>query len=198
MAQTSNSNIEPLLSVLIPTINGRETHFNRITTKLSTQINKVGADKVQLLFYKDKRGEHTTGHKRNVLLEQSTGKFVVFVDDDDDVSPDYIVTIVNAIQNHPNVDAIGINGMYTDASHQKPFETGKRWNWDTVNGYYVRFVNHISPIRREHAIKIKFPDKTIGEDYEWTMALKQSGLIKKDFVIKKMIYYYDYVANKTY
>lgn len=188
----------PLLSILIPTIDGREKYFQRITEKLTRQIIKVGVEKVQLLFFKDKRGEHTTGHKRNVLLQQATGKFVVFVDDDDDVSPDYVQQIVATIQNNPHIDAIGINGVYTDNNKQMPFETGKRWGWDTVNGYYVRYINHISPIKREIAIQIKFPDKTIGEDYEYTMELKRSGLIKNDKVIKKQIYYYDYVANKKY
>ena len=187
----------PLLSVLIPTINGRERYFDHITKKLTRQIHQVGEKKVQLLFYKDKRGESTTGAKRNVLLEQSTGKFVVFVDDDDDVSLDYVSSIVKAIEENPDIDGIGINGMYSDGRQQMPFETGMRWNWDTVNGYYVRFINHISPIKREHAIKIGFPDKTIGEDYDFTMRLKQSGLIKTDYIIKKRIYYYDFRPNKN-
>lgn len=188
----ANNKVSPLLSVLIPTIDGRETFFNYITEKLTRQIHKVGTDKVQLLFYKDKRGEHTTGFKRNVLMEQAKGTFISFVDDDDDVSVDYISTIVAHINAHPNADAFGINGMYSDGKNQVPFETGKRWNWDTVNGYYVRFINHISVIRREHALKIGFPDLTIGEDYEFTMKLKDSGLIDNAPTIKKKIYYYDY------
>jgi glycosyltransferase involved in cell wall biosynthesis len=183
--------------VLIPTIDGREVFFNHITRKLTHQINKVGTEKVQLLFYKDKRGENTTGAKRNVLLEQSKGKFVVFVDDDDDISPEYIPSIIATIQDNPDIDAIGIQGVYSEnGNNQMPFETGARWNWETTNGWYTRFVNHISPIKRDIAIQFKFPDKTIGEDYDWTMQVKKSGLIKKDVIIKKKIYYYDYRPNK--
>lgn len=193
----ANKTVSPLLSVLIPTIEGRERFFDHITRKLTRQIHQVGEKKIQLLFYKDKRGEATTGAKRNVLLEQSKGKFVVFVDDDDDVSMDYISSIIKVIEDNPDIDAIGINGMYSDGRIQKPFETGMRWKYEETNGYYTRFVNHISPILREHAIKIGFPDKTIGEDYQFTMDLRNSGLIKKDFIIKQKIYYYDYRPHKN-
>ena len=186
-----------LLSILIPTVNGRERFFEHITRKLTKQINQVGSDLVQLLFYKDRKGEHTTGYKRNVLIQNAKGKFVVFVDDDDDVSQDYVKSIVDKIALNPDLDAIGINGIYTSNGVQTPFETGARWNWEMTNGYYTRFINHISPVKRAHALKIKFPDTTIGEDYDWTMNLKKSGLIKESETIKKSIYYYDYRANKN-
>jgi len=186
----------PLLSILIPTIEGRERFFDFITKKLTHQINQVGADKVQLLFYKDKRGENTTGHKRNVLIEQSTGKYVVFVDDDDNVSNRYVATIINAINEH-DVDAFGIQGIYTEnGANSTYFETGLKHHWEKTNGWYTRTINHISPIKREHAIKIKFPDKVFGEDYEWTMELKASGLLKTDHIIKEKIYFYEYITNK--
>lgn len=187
----------PLLSILIPTVEGREKYFNHITKKLTKQINLIGIDKVEILYYKDKRGENTTGAKRNTLLEQSKGAFVVFVDDDDDISHDYVERIINMIESNNDLDAIGINGMYTSGNEQKPFETSIRWNWEVTNGYYTRYINHISIIKREHAVSIGFPDVTIGEDYEFTMNLKKSGLIKNEKTIKSMIYYYDYRANKN-
>jgi hypothetical protein len=194
---STKKKISPLLSILIPTIEGREHFFNHITRKLTHQINAYGVDKVQLLFYKDKRGENTTGYKRNVLLEQSRGKFVVFVDDDDDVSTNYVQLICDVITNQPSIDAIGVRGIYTaDGQGKTKFETGIRWNWEVTNGCYTRYINHISPIRRSIAIQFKFPDKTLGEDYDWTMEVKNSGLIKSDFIIPQEIYYYDYISRK--
>ena len=188
----------PLLSILIPTIEGREGFFKTITNKLTYQITKDAINKVELLFYKDKRGQKTTGHKRNVLIEKAKGKFVVFVDDDDDVSSDYVFEIIKAIEDNPSVDAIGIRGVYTSTNEQTPFETSIKWSWEKTNGFYTRYINHISPIKKEIASAIKFPDKTIGEDYDYVMQLKKSKLIKTEVVIKKQIYFYDYVQNKKY
>jgi len=189
--------VSPLLSILIPTIEGRENFFNRLTNKLTYQINEVGIDKVQLLYYKDKRGEKTTGAKRNVLIEQSKGKFIVFVDDDDSVSNNYVSAIVGCIENNPDIDAIGIQGIYTEnGSNSTFFETGLKYNWEKTNGWYTRTINHISPILRKHAITVKFDDITFGEDYKWTMDLKATGLLKKDFIIKDKLYFYEFITNK--
>ena len=187
------------LSILIPTLYGREHLFNRITQKLTKQIHKAKAGKrVEILTYKDKRGEHTTGHKRNVLLSKAKGKFAVFVDDDDTVSSDYIRKILGAIKENPKADAIGIQGMYTEnGKNPVPFEVAIGHPYELKNGWYLRPPNHIVPVRREHAIAVGFPDKTFGEDYEYCMGLKESGLLKEGVVIKHNMYQYDFIPNKT-
>jgi glycosyltransferase involved in cell wall biosynthesis len=186
---------EPLLSILMPTLDDRKHFFNHISQKLSNQIKQVGEKDVEFLFYCDNR-ERTTGHKRNVLLQQARGKFVVFVDDDDDVSPNYVDLICKAIRQH-DVDAIGICGIYTENGlNPKPFITGRKYNWETIGNTYCRFVNHISPIKRTIAQQFDFPDLTIGEDYQWTMAIRDSGLVKTDYIIQDKVYFYEFRPHK--
>lgn len=186
---------EPLLSILMPTLDDRKHFFNHIAQKLSHQIKKVGEKDVEFLFYCDNR-ERTTGHKRNVLLQQARGKFIVFVDDDDDVSPDYVDLICQTIR-EKDVDAIGIRGIYTEnGMNPTPFVTGMRYNWEQINGVYCRFVNHISPIKRTIAQQFEFPDLVIGEDYQWTMAIRDSGLVKSDHIIDQNLYFYEFRPNK--
>lgn len=188
-----------LLSILIPTLHSRKLYFDRLVTSLLKQAKEGGnTKKIEILSYPDNR-KVTTGYKRNKLIEKAKGLFTVFIDDDDDVDANYIELVLKAITENEEIDAIGINGIYSENNSKRmPFETSLKHNWEERNGWYYRTINHISPVRREHALKIKFPDKTMFEDYEWTMDLKNSGLLKKEFVIKKPIYFYNFVLNKNY
>jgi len=118
------------------------------------------------------------------------------VDDDDDVSNDYVIKIIEAITTH-DVDAIGIRGIYTENGvRPEPFETSLKHGWSKQGNRYLRYCNHISPIKREYAKQIKFPDKVFGEDYDWTMELKKSGLLKSDYVIPTPLYFYKFRSKK--
>ena len=186
-----------LLSILVPTLDERISKFRYLSKVISHQINQAGLQtKVEFLYYKDNR-EHTTGHKRNVLLDQAKGKFVVFVDDDDELAPTYVQDIVQVIERMPDIDAIGLQGVYTqNGAGHKAWETSINHTWEEAGGRYLRYINHISPIRREHAVKARFTDKVIGEDYDYTMQLKQLNIIKKEFIIQKPLYFYHYISNK--
>lgn len=187
------------LSILIPTLITRKGYFENITSVLNQQIKTLNAqDKVEILAYTDNR-EKTTGYKRNVLLQKAKGLFSVFVDDDDMVASFYVAEILKAIEENPEIDAIGIQGIYSeDGGKKEPFETSLAHHWEKVNGWYYRTINHISPIKTELAKRVLFPDKVRFEDYEWTMALKETGLLKSEVVIKKKMYFYDFVSQKRY
>jgi glycosyltransferase involved in cell wall biosynthesis len=188
-----------LLSILIPTLQHRAGFLIRIKNELNNQVKRLGVqDEVEILVYKDNR-QKTTGYKRNILLQKSKGLFTVFIDDDDMVAEFYIEEILKAITDNPDIDAIGIQGHYSaDGSKYEPFETSLKHHWEKVNGWYLRTINHISPVRREHAVSVLFPDKVLGEDYEWTMALKKTGLVQKEVVIGRCMYTYDFVSDKNY
>jgi glycosyltransferase involved in cell wall biosynthesis len=49
------------------------------------------------------------GAKRNAMIKLAQGQFIVFVDDDDDVSGDHIDTLLNAIQANRDADCITFN-----------------------------------------------------------------------------------------
>lgn len=182
-----------ILSILIPTLLERENFLNEMMSNLWKQIQEANAvDKVEILT--DARGVgFSTGIKRNDLLKKSTGKYVWFVDDDDYIFPYAIADILKAAENNP--DVIGINGiMTTDGRSQVDWEIRLGHPYKAVkrNGleYYLRFPNHITPMKREHAIRVKFPDKKVFEDYEWAHALNEAGYLKTQIVIDKPIYHY--------
>ncbi len=188
------------MSILIPTLDSRQTYFNHISSKLAGQIQENDLqDQVEILHYPD-NGGLSTGYKRNVLLQKAKGRFEVCVDDDDDVSEHYVIAIVGAIKLYDkddSLDAIGIRGIWTEnGSKATQFETALKHKWETTNGIFYRYCNHISPIKTKYAKQFKFPDKYIGEDYDWTMQLRNSGLLKKDFVIPNNLYFYRFRTNK--
>jgi len=182
-----------LLSVLIATMPSRKDMFTSLTSKLLCQVSKYESS-VELL-YDDTMGINI-GDKRNQLLQRANGLFSVFVDDDDDVSYNYIELIIEAIRSDPKADAIGIRGSisFNGLSEKKWIISGKYKGWYEENNVYYRTHNHISPVKTELARLVGFPSKSHGEDYDYSMALLPH--IKTEVFIDSEIYHYKYIAKK--
>lgn len=187
-----------ILSVLICSLYSRAGMLAALVRDLYEQIEKLNvAENVEILINADS-GEKTTGEKRNDLIELSTGMYVVFVDDDDKVMDCYIEESLKAVKERP--DVVGINGIkITDGKTESNFFISKSFDESEIpkiNSVYWRPTNHLCPIKREIALQIKFPNKTIGEDWEWSQKLRQSGLIKTEVKIIPTIYKYRFNSQK--
>jgi glycosyltransferase involved in cell wall biosynthesis len=180
-------------SILICTLEERTESFNKIYNKLQYQIaaNNLG-DQIEILFFRDNR-EHSIGFKRNALLKQSQGRYVCFVDDDDDVHGRYIPMIYEKLLQNPDcVSLLGI--MTTNGKHPEIFKHSLAYNdkYCTENGVHLRPPNHLNPIRRDIALQFSFPENNFGEDRSWTLLLAQSGLLKTEAVLDVPYYFYLY------
>src|SRR6478736_2156247 len=89
------------LSILIPTVVGREEKLQRLMDVLDPQFDELvkeaintGEMPVEIIIDKDNK-EVSIGAKRQRLLERAMGEYVVFIDDDDLVSETYIQDILN-------------------------------------------------------------------------------------------------------
>lgn len=187
----------PILSILIPTINGRENLYNRLQTELIRQIAKYNLlGKIQILNSKDKKGEHSIGWKRNLLLQHCEGEYSMFIDDDDMICEDSLPLIINLLNNKP--DVITLDGtLTTDGKNPKKFIHSLAYNeWFEKGGVYYRPPNHLNPMKTSIAKQFKFPDISMGEDRDWSMQICKSGLLKSEFSIGKTYYFYDYKTNK--
>ena len=176
------------LSILICTIPQRADMFNAIYSKLLRQAESVGKGEVEILF--NAQTEITTGHKRNLLIKESKGEFVVFVDDDDDVYDYYVDEIVKTIRENPDIDCIGTNGIisFNGQNHKKWFISKEYNHWHEQAEIYFRTPNHISPIRRSIAVSVPFPNVFVGEDSAFSIAVHP--LLKKEALIQKPMYHY--------
>jgi glycosyltransferase involved in cell wall biosynthesis len=192
---------EKLLSILIPTTPDREKVLYELLSELHNQIEKGGYDSfVEILVETDNK-ELSVGKKRQMLLEKARGKYVIFIDDDDEVSEDYLSSILEVIEKD-NPDVIGFTGfMTTNGIKRENFKISRDFPYTTItdtfgNNEYLRFNNHISPIKREIALKVGFKDMVFGEDYDYAKRLKESGLVKTETYINKDLYHYKYIYKK--
>lgn len=175
-----------LLSILICTIPSRKPQFDALIKVLESQW----VEGVEIL-YNGNGG--SVGSKRQTLLEQAKGEYVVWVDDDDNVSDNYISSILEATKTKP--DCIGIRGiMTTNGKLQKSWYISMDYfEWHEKEGAYYRHTNHLSPVKREIALKVGFPDKTHGEDYDYSMGLR--GKLFTEVKIPFGIYHYQYMRK---
>ena len=180
------------LSVLICTIPQRVEMFNALHNKILQQIEFCGLSQAEVLFNNDLSIK--TGEKRNQLIRESKGDFVVFVDDDDDVYDYYVQEIIQAIEKNPKVDCIGINGIisYNGQNHKKWFISKAYKHWFEKNDVFYRTPNHISPIRKSIAEKVLFPNQHHGEDFAYSLGV--FPFLKKEAIIEKPMYHYRYVG----
>lgn len=193
--QNSSNQLE--WSILICTLPERAKSFNYITDKLKRQILALGLqDRIEILYFLDPRGYLPTGFKRNKLLQASKGLYTCFVDDDDDVSSQYIGMIHEKLQSLP--DCVSLVGLITiDGKNQKKFIHSIQYDhfFETPEAYF-RPPNHLNPIKREIAIQFPFLPVTIGEDTEWAMRIVNSHKLQKEANVNTPYYFYIYKSKK--
>lgn len=181
------------LQILIPTLPERHASYNALFIHLN---NQIGERNVSIL--PDARGRHISiGKKRDDMLKAATADYVSFIDDDDMVTHDYIPKIYDAIQS--GCDVVGMRG-YMTTNRQRPENwcISIRYDWsDNKDGYrYVRYPNHLAPIKLEHARAAGFKDMGHGEDYDYSMRLKSLNILKEEYFIDEELYHYLYSTAK--
>jgi glycosyltransferase involved in cell wall biosynthesis len=191
---------EITLSILICSLHKRFGMLGTLLRNLHCQIEEANAVGVVEVLVNADGGEKSTGKKRNELIGNAKGEWVVFVDDDDEVANCYVTEILKALQSNP--DAVGLSGrITTNGREEKAWFISKNLPYcsrrdEQGREYYVRFNNHLSPTRRSIAAQIGFPDVYVGEDYDYARRLSEAGLIKSEVVIEKDLYHYKFVTNK--
>lgn len=182
------------LSILIPTTSNRSHYLSRLLKILEPQTT----DDVEILILNDNH-EYSIGDKRNHLVVSSSGEYIVFVDDDDIVSDNYIPLILDGIKSNP--DVVGIHLLhYEDGVHKgltyHSLKYDKWWDEPGENGLrnYYRNPNHLNPVRREYALRVEFPSVNMGEDRDYSKRILP--YLKTESYIKEPIYTYLFRTTK--
>jgi glycosyltransferase involved in cell wall biosynthesis len=181
-----------LLSILITHVPGpRDESLARLLDVLTGQVTERP---VEVII--DPRVDLSVGAKRQALMEESHGKYIVYIDDDDMVPEYYVDEILKAIEQ--DVDYIGFQmQMSVDGVDTKPtfHDWGRYKYWyDDENGYY-RGVSDKNPVRRSIAVNHPFVDVSLGEDKHWADRVAQD--IKTSTYIDKIMYYYIWSRSGT-
>jgi glycosyltransferase involved in cell wall biosynthesis len=152
---------------------------------------------VEILTLSD-NGQMTIGAKRNELMAMANGDYICFVDDDDEVAPNYIKVLMEGIKR--DVDVVQLNGIITtNGTNPKRFEHSLKYNeYKTKPELYERYPNHLNCIKHELVNYIKFQDINMGEDTIWATTVKNLGVLKTEYSHDEILYYYKYFQRKRY
>ena len=182
----------------------------RLMDILRPQLN----DQVEVLSDDRPRNQPPTGTKRTELYARANGKYVCSVDCDDWIAPDYVSSILEAAESDP--DVITFDGWYTENDRNHVdwcIKLGEKYEarHDQANGgkyMFFRFPNHLVPMKKELATRVRFPDISHGEDFEWSKKISAAilvngvyvptanSLLKTEVHIYKQLYHYKYRTDK--
>lgn len=182
-----------LLALLIPFTPDRQILLDRVLGQIGEQIKDHPVIVITNEDKGHKRGGKTTGQKRNELLDEARNQnasHVAFIDSDDLISPRYLDAVMPGV--YGDYDCCELWGQY--------YENGKQLNpfhhsiihdhWWQDNKFYYRNPNHLNVIKLELLKDIQFKDKTIGEDGHFSIDLQKSGVLKNQYPINEILYYY--------
>lgn len=197
----TNAERPDLLSIIIPVYNGAKT-IQRVLDNLTRQKTEC-PDDCEIIVIDDGSTDDTQfilGHYGNVRyvrqenkgvsaarnkgVELSRGRYISFVDADDDVAPTYIRTIVNEMRKGYDYIAFCWQG----GEH------------NTVSFNFMKLIPHAAvwgyAFRYDMICNERFDEElTVGEDWEWLQRLIKEGNTLKRGQIGEILYYYDWWAN---
>lgn len=179
------------LSILICTLVGREEKLDRLLSCLRQQKT----NDIEILVESD-NGENSTGFKRNKLIERAKGDYICFIDDDDLVSSNYVSRILSSLSSDPDcvgfkvdkIDETSVTTMQLIKSLMT-FKTGYFWSY--VNDEIptqLMIPDHLTPIKREYALKCKFKDISKAEDTFYSFEILK--YLNTEIFIDEVLYYY--------
>lgn len=202
--------IQPLLSILIPTVVGREDSLNNLLGVILSQIPKeelnpevqmgvadnystyaIQTKNVEVIWCRDAK-QLTIGEKRELLYRKAKGRYGWQIDDDDTISGNAIESILQAIKDG-NVDCVTfqekclMNGNRHTCNHSLIYDD---WR-DNFDGYdFVRTPFYKDVIKTEIARAVPFEHIRYGEDHAWSRALKPH--LKSEIHIPEELYIYQH------
>ena len=112
-------------------------------------------------------GGKSIGEKREGLKLLAKGDYVCFLDDDEDVSPDYVETLLRLCNENEdvctfrNISKLANNWALIDMSI---YNSNEQLNPDRIT---KREPWHICPVRNDYAQLYSFTDLNYGEDWMW-------------------------------
>lgn len=186
------------LSILVPSVaERRNTFLPKCLDMLYGQLESLLIEQqksVEVLFLIDSK-ERMLGSKRNNLIDISQGEYIVFVDDDDRIEPDYISSLLTGIESNADVitflASVSLNGEPAKICH---YSNKYVKDYNTVDTYH-RLPNHICCVKKEIALKVPFLNIKNGEDSAYSKQLKPH--LKTQHEINRVLYHYDYNEKTT-
>jgi len=189
----------PILSILTPAVPSR---IDQLATLCEEIAHQIGSQPVEHLVLLDNK-KRTVGEKRDALLRMAHGQYVAFVDDDDDISRDYVSRILAAAESRPDVITFDQHATVNDQSARINFKLGNPNEpfYGTASAIastpiIKRNAWHICAWSRRHAIMSNFPASNYGED--WSFAAPLCALPNlREVHIPEVLHFYNHSTATT-
>lgn len=179
----------PKWTILIPTVGQRNDRFVELINNLMKQVDFFKGD-VQVLAYWN-NGERPLGEIRESLVEEATGDYISFIDDDDMVPNYYCEKVYNAIADEPDYVGWRMQAWHNGEKLKPTFHSLKYDKWSEDDKGFYRNISHLNPIKRTIANQASFlVDKGVAEDHPW--AVRVQPLVHTEVYIDDVMYFYQH------
>jgi hypothetical protein len=180
-----------ILSILTPTIPGREKQLQALQQKIEVQI---GGQAVEHLILSDNR-QRSIGAKRQALLDIARGEYIAFVDDDDDIADSYVEELLTAAASGADVITFLQAATYNVEKSVVNFQLGQGDHAYKPSGITNRDAWHVNAWRRSRVAHCQFGESNYGEDLTWCQQARR--MAETTVHIPKILHYYCHDAATT-
>jgi hypothetical protein len=165
-------------SMLVPTIIGREESLRNLLESVREKVSRIAPDlRVEYSIELDNR-EASVGSKREKLLQNAKGKYMSFIDDDDNITDAYIEDLAAMIRGNYHVMRLRGNispYTFTHSIENKLTENMARGD------VFIRPPNHLNPMMTDVAKLVHFGNAVRGEDLDWSIRLARGGFLTQEY-----------------
>lgn len=188
--------MNPLLSILIPTVHERIEQFKKLEEYINDQIGAYDLEgKVEVISLADNK-EMTIGEKRNKLYQKANGVYSWQIDDDDWIHYQAIPLIIDELMND-SPDCVGFKELCIfDGKRAETSNFSLRYpGWmDNYDGFsHVRTPFFKTPIKTRLCLQCPAPHTRFGEDHEFAKAIYP--LLQTENYIDEFLYIYQHNAT---
>ncbi|MEE3419043.1 MAG: glycosyltransferase, partial [Methanosphaera sp.] len=203
----------PLVSIIMPVYNRENYISNAINSVLNQSyknfeliliddsstdntvniINEFKDDRIRLLKNKSNMG---VSKSRNIGLKESKGKYIMYLDSDNDWEPDYLKATVGAFETIPDADAL-YSGQYV---YEENKDNLKFIRYGTINKGLLKNRNYVDLNCFSHTRKIYEKeggfDEKLSRFVDWDLILKymtNGKMYSIPFVLSN--YYFNIAEN---
>ena len=187
--------MNPLLSILTPSIPSRLQRLGMDCQWLMSQLNEqIGDLPVEHLVLCDNRAR-SIGAKRQALVDIARGQYITFVDDDDDVSDDYVASLLRAAETGADVITFRQRAIYNGLESEVHFGINNQDGQFNPGGITLRAPWHVCAWRRERVEGCLFGESNYGEDIAWCQQSRKR--IRTGHHIDRVLHTYRHDAATT-
>lgn len=164
-----------VLSVLICSVPERSEMLRGILKKLEDQKKPIreyhkALGQFEFLVNSGNRftnGGLSIGAKRQALLDESKGNYVCYLDDDEDISPDYLETILRLCYERKDVGTFRSLAKLSNSWALVDMRMGNPQEQINADKITFRPPWHVCPVKSEFAKLCRFENSNYGEDWDW-------------------------------